>query len=79
MIGRIMRNGMKRVGKRWTGILQLLPVQDRKAAQQLFAVRCELDQNLAPILFAVAADDSSALDEAVNQLHCAVMTQAQTG
>jgi len=76
MIGRIMRNGMKRFGKRWTGILQLLPVQDRKAAQQLFTVRCELDENLAAILFVVTANESSPLDKAVNQLHRAVMAQA---
>ena len=45
--------------------------------QQLFAVRGEFDEHLAPVLIAVPATDGAMLDQPVDQLHGAVLTQAE--
>ena len=52
-------------------------MQNRQFLQQLFAVKGEFDQHLAAVMIAVPANHGTMFDQAVDQLHGAVMTQAE--
>ena len=69
---------LERLGKRWTGGLQFLPMQHRELSQELFAIRGQFDQHFAAILLAVPAHDGAPFHQAVNELDCAVMPQQET-
>lgn len=54
-------------------------MEQRELPQKLFAVRRELDQNLAAILITVPPQNRAAFGQTIDQLHGAVMTEAQPG
>jgi len=68
---------MKRVAKGSAFNLQLRPNGNGEPAQPVFTARSQMQQNLASVLFAVLPRHCSLFFKPVNQLHCAVMTQAQ--
>ncbi len=68
---------MQRLRQRRTGGLQLFPMQDREAPQQLFPAASQFDQHLTAIFLAMAAYDCAAIHQPVDQFHGAVMAQAE--
>jgi hypothetical protein len=58
--------------------LKLLPVQKRQLLEDLLTMRSQLDQDFAPVVLAVAAQNSATFDQTIDQFHCAVMAETQT-
>jgi hypothetical protein len=56
---------------------QLVPVRQGKARKQALTLRCHLDQDLAPVDVAATPCRKSPLDQAIRQLHGAVMANLQ--
>jgi len=71
----VLDQALQNFYKLWAGGSQFFQVVQRECLKKLFAVAGQLDEYLAPVVGAAQAAEQTALDQAIDQFHRAVMLE----